>query len=82
MSFVNFKKISIEDIENNAKNVKKVRDYEIIKRDIELEQAAIDEYQGQLADASPELKKILEHLIIEEQEHRRELEEFQKKKIK
>jgi len=52
------------------------RDYEILKRDIILEQAAIDEYRGQLRDASPEVKKILEHLIKEEEEHRKELEEL------
>lgn len=51
------------------------RDAEIIKRDIELEQAAIDEYTGQLKDASPELKKVLEHLIQQEKEHRKELEQ-------
>ena len=52
------------------------RDYEILKRDITLEQAAIDEYRGQLEDASPEVKRILEHLINEEEEHRKELEEL------
>ena len=52
------------------------RDMEIIQRDIELEQAAIDEYQGQLPDASPKLKEVLEHLILEEQEHRAELEQL------
>lgn len=52
------------------------RDNEIIQRDIALEQAAIDEYEGQLPEASPELRAVLEHLIEEEKEHRKELEEL------
>ena len=52
------------------------RDQEIIKRDIELEQAAIDEYEGQLPDASDNLRAVLKHLIEEEEEHREELEKL------
>jgi rubrerythrin len=55
------------------------RDMEIIRRDIELEQAAIDEYTGQLETASPAVKKVLEHLIKEETEHKQELMELLEK---
>ena len=51
------------------------RDEEIKNRGITLEQAAIDEYTGQLEAASPELRKVLEHIIEEEKQHRQELEE-------
>jgi len=52
------------------------RDSEIVTRNIGLEQSAIDEYTGQLETSSPELKNILEHIIKEEQEHKKMLEEF------
>jgi len=54
------------------------RDEEIVKRDVELEQAAIDEYRGQKEDASPKLKKVLDHTIEQEREHRNE---FEQKKV-
>lgn len=51
------------------------RQEEIKNRDIELEQAAVDEYRGQMEDANPELAKVLDHLIDEEREHKEHLEE-------
>ena len=65
--------ISIVDMSRSAS-----RDEEIVKRNVELEQAAIDEYRGQAQDASPDLKKVLDHTIEEEREHR---QEFEDKKI-
>jgi len=50
------------------------RDAEIVKRDVEQEQAAIDEYRGQKEDASPALKEVLDHAISQEKEHRKEFE--------
>jgi rubrerythrin len=52
------------------------RDAEIVARDINLEQSAIDEYTGQLETASPELRMIIYHLINEERDHKKMLEEF------
>jgi len=66
-------KIENEEMEKQAKLTD--RDKEIVQRDVELEQSAIDEYEGQLPDASPELQKVLKHLIDEEEGHRKELEE-------
>jgi|GEM_PF-4747929 len=52
------------------------KDSEVIRRDVELEQSAIDEYTEQLKSVSPELQTILKHIIKEEKEHKEMLEKF------
>lgn len=69
-----WKKIQ-NNLEKAANDDTGSHDHDNMIEDVKLEQEAIDIYTGQAQNATPEVKKLLEHVIEEEGEH---AEEFQK----